>query len=153
MTTTDETGPTAKRPGPAQPPVPQPSAPKPPPKPPVRPTATLEPAEAPSVQAEAYEDDPPPPPPAPPAPVLDERLRGVGQRLQLLVEAAGEHLGEARAIAGVLRPDGAAYGRMEGLLQAIEYDREALVRAIEHLRVAAEAIARERQADTGATTT
>jgi hypothetical protein len=150
MTTTDETGPAAKRPGPAQPPVPQPSAPKPPPKPPVRPTATLEPEAAPS--APAYEDDPPPPPPAPPAPVLDERLRGVGQRLQLLVEAAGEHLGEARAIAGVLRPDGAAYGRMEGLLQAIEYDREALVRAIEHLRVAAEAIARERQAETGATT-
>jgi hypothetical protein len=117
-------------------------------------TATADPTEDPkkrpgksaATTAPAYEDDPPPPPPPAPAPVLDERLRGVGQRLQLLVESAGEHLGEARAIAGVLRPDGAAYGRMEGLMQALEYDREALVRAIEHLRVAAQAIAAERPA-------
>jgi len=132
--------PKSKRPGPAQPPVPQP-APRPNPRPPLRPAATAE-AEPPG-----YADDPPPPAPEAAPPAMDERLVRIGQRLQLLVEATGEHIGEANAIAGVLRPDGAAYGRMTGLLQALEYDREALGRAIEQLRHTAQAMARE-QAET-----
>lgn len=130
----DPQDPKARRPGPAQPPVPQPSAPKPPPKPPLKPVA----------EAEAYADDPPPVPEAGPPPPLDDRLVGVGRRLQLLVETSTEHLGELRAIAGVLRPDGAAYGRTEGLLQALEFDKEALQRAIAQLHAAAQGIAAER---------
>lgn len=114
-------------------------------------TATADPAEdpkrrtapAPKAPARRYEDDPAPPPAeGTPAP-MDDRLVRVGQRLQLLVEANGEHIGELRAIEGVLRPDGAAYGRVTGLLQALEYDREALGRAIAQLHQAATAIARE----------
>ena len=127
--------PKAKRPGPPQPPVPQPSAPKPPPKPPLKPVA----AEGP----EGYADDAPPAPEPAPAPAMDDRLVGVGRRLQLLVESSSEHIGELRAIAGVLRPDGAAHGRTEGLLQALEYDKEALGRAIQQLHAAAQGIAGE----------
>ena len=127
---------TQRRPDPAKPPAPQPQPP-PPPKPPQRPTKQAE-----GLPPE-FEDDPPPEaPPAAPG-VIDERLRAVGQRLQLLVTSAGSSIDEARAVAGVLRPDGSAYGRMEGLLQAMEYDREALGRAIEHLAQVAKALAAE----------
>lgn len=136
--------PKSKRPGPAQPPTPQPS-PQPQPRPPVRPpTKSAQVGHAEPEGPEGYADDPAPAPEPGPPPAMDERLVGVGRRLQLLVESSTEHIGEARAVAGVLRPDGAAYGRMEGLLQGLEYDKEALGRAIEHLRVAAQALAAER---------